>query len=293
MSSQPAGTDGEAGSGRSGFAIVLSLIQPGAGHFLVGQFRRGIVWAVAGLVVGSVLLATAHVSGWTLLLGVVLGLGVRIGTCVDAARGTHGRPRLVLVLGAWAALVAGDMIFSPSDGYLADVFGANRAKAFTIPSGSMLDTLLIGDYILVDRGAYRTRAPQRGDIIVFEFPRDETRRFIQRIIGVPGETLQVRGQQVVIDGRVIDETYTRFGGSGRQQGAVPGGVCAYAYGCEPLAIPPDAYFVMGDNRDDSQDSRYWGFVRRDKIIGKASIVYWSWDSDRHWLRWHRLGHRIS
>jgi signal peptidase I len=283
-----------ASSDRSTVAFILSLLQPGAGHFLVGRFRRGIAWAAAGTVVLAVMLSTMHMNGWTLLVGMLLSFGFRVASAVDAGTGTPGRPRWALVLGAWVALIAGEVIFSPAQGVLADYYGANRAKAFTIPSGSMLNTLLIGDYILVDRGAYRAGDPQRGDIVVFLYPRNEERRFIHRIIGVPGETLQVRGREVLIDGRVIDEPYTLFGGPGRRQGfATTAGTCAYPYGCDPIVIPPDSYFVMGDNRDNSQDSRYWGFVERDKIIGKASVVYWSWDGDRHWLRWDRLGHRIS
>jgi signal peptidase I len=176
-------------------------------------------------------------------------------------------------------------------------------QAFTIPSGSMMDTLLVGDYILVNKFLYgpevpltdyrlpALRPPARGDIIVFKYPQDEKRDFIKRIIGTPGDTVQVRGQQVFINGKPLDESYTRRNPSPLPHPATPT-FCGYAYACEPLIVPPDSYFVMGDNRDNSQDSRYWGFVKRDKIKGKAFLIYWSWDSDRHWLRWWRLGRYI-
>jgi signal peptidase I len=176
-------------------------------------------------------------------------------------------------------------------------------QAFTIPSGSMMDTLLVGDYILVNKFLYgpelplvdwrlpAIRDPRRGDIIVFKYPQDEKRDFIKRIVATPGERVQVRGHQVLVNGRPLQEPYTKFADSGGMRGAEP--YCGYAYGCESTLVPPDSYFVMGDNRDNSQDSRYWGFVKRDKIKGKAFLIYWSWDGDRHWLRWWRLANYIS
>jgi len=175
-------------------------------------------------------------------------------------------------------------------------------QAFTIPSGSMMDTLLVGDYILVNKFLFGPElpftathlpvlpAPQRRDIIVFKYPQDEKRDFIKRIIGVPGDTVQVRGNQVFVNGKPLDEPYVKANVSRPHLGTPP--YCGYAYGCEPTVVPPQSYFVMGDNRDNSQDGRYWGFVRRDKIKGKAFLIYWSWDSDKHWPRWLRLGHYI-
>ncbi|MGH7316735.1 MAG: signal peptidase I [Candidatus Rokuibacteriota bacterium] len=170
-------------------------------------------------------------------------------------------------------------------------------QAFTIPSGSMMDTLLIGDYILVNKFLFGAeipftdqhlpglRDPQRGDIVVFKYPNDEARDFIKRIIAVGGDTIQVRDNHVVLNGRPVEEPYVRPGSFA----APPSGQCGYAYGCDPLTVPAGAYFVMGDNRDNSQDSRYWGFVRREKIRGKAFLIYWSWNGEGHWLRWQRLG----
>jgi signal peptidase I len=186
---------------------------------------------------------------------------------------------------------------------LALVIRSLVVQAFTIPSGSMMDTLLVGDYILVNKFLYgpelplvdwrlpAIRDPRRGDIIVFKYPQDEKRDFIKRIVATPGERVQVRGHQVLVNGRPLQEPYTKFADSGGVRGGEA--YCGYAYGCEPTLVPPDAYFVMGDNRDNSQDSRYWGFVKRDKIKGKAFLIYWSWDGDRHWLRWWRLANYIS
>ena len=186
---------------------------------------------------------------------------------------------------------------------LALVIRALIVQAFTIPSGSMMDTLLIGDYILVNKFLYGAelplvewhtpglRSPHRGDIIVFKYPQDERRDFIKRVIGTPGDRIQVRGHQVFVNGRALVEPYTKFADPAFSRSAGDT-YCGYAYGCEPTVVPPDSYFVMGDNRDNSQDSRYWGFVKRDKIKGKAFLIYWSWDGDRHWLRWWRLGHYI-
>jgi signal peptidase I len=175
-------------------------------------------------------------------------------------------------------------------------------QAFTIPSGSMMDTLLVGDYILVNKFLYGPevpftdlrlpglRHPARGDIIVFKYPQDEKRDFIKRIVATGGESVQIKGHQVLVNGRALEEPYVKP----IDTPLPPGGqtYCGYAYGCEPTTVPADSYFVMGDNRDNSQDSRYWGFVKRDKIKGKAFLIYWSWDGDRHWLRWWRLGHYI-
>lgn len=175
-------------------------------------------------------------------------------------------------------------------------------QAFTIPSGSMMDTLLVGDYILVNKFLYGPeipyadwrlpgfREPHRGDIIVFKYPQDEKRDFIKRIVGAPGDVVQVRGNQVYVNGQAMVEPFVKHTSPPMTHGGQA--YCGYAYACEPTPVPADSYFVMGDNRDNSQDSRYWGFVKRDKIKGKAFLTYWSWDSDRHWLRWWRLGKYI-
>ena len=177
-------------------------------------------------------------------------------------------------------------------------------QAFKIPSGSMKNTLLIGDHILVSKFSYGThipneipfiniklfddivlfsRVPKRGDIIVFKFPKDETRDFIKRVIGLPGDKLKVRRQKVYINNKPYEDTHARHTDSPSDSPLVP----RDDFG--PILIPDDHVFVMGDNRENSQDSRYWGYLNVKKIRGKAQIIYWSWDRIENWVRFERFG----
>ena len=154
-------------------------------------------------------------------------------------------------------------------------------QAFTIPSGSMIPTLLVGDYILVNKFIYRFKDPQRGDVIVFKYPWDEKRDFIKRVVGMGGEEVVIKGHTVFVNGKPLGDPHAYFSDSTQTQ---------YEYG--PVMVPAGSYFVMGDNRDNSQDSRFWGFLKREKIRGKAFMIYWSWDSEKRWPRWNRLGKLI-
>ena len=177
-------------------------------------------------------------------------------------------------------------------------------QAFKIPSGSMENTLLIGDHILVSKFSYGTHipneipfintklfddivlfssVPERGDIIVFKFPKDETRDFIKRVIALPGDLLEVRRQKVFINNKPYEDARARHTESPSDSPLVP----RDDFG--PILIPEGHVFVMGDNRENSQDSRYWGYLNVKKIRGKALIIYWSWDRIDSWVRFERFG----
>jgi signal peptidase I len=151
---------------------------------------------------------------------------------------------------------------------LALVIRAFVVQAFKIPSGSMLPTLQIGDQILVNKFIYYFEPIRQGDIIVFKYPQDETRDFIKRVIALPGETLEVRGRQVLVNGVPLKEPYAVY-----SEGPSPPLLERAHLG--PLVIPPGKLFMMGDNRDHSMDSRVWGLLDIHKIKGKAFIVYFS------------------
>lgn len=138
-------------------------------------------------------------------------------------------------------------------------------QAFTIPSGSMLQTLQIGDYILVNKFIYDFTDPERGDIVVFKYPLDKDRDFIKRIIGLPGEVIKIKDGVVYINEKPISEDYVNHTIS----------EFSTTSNLNPRKIPLDSYFVMGDNRNNSMDSRIWGFLKRDLILGKAIIIYFS------------------
>ena len=165
-------------------------------------------------------------------------------------------------------------------------------QAFKIPTGSMERNLLIGDHLLVNKfvvGPVATRAErvlfpvkdvQRRDIIVFKYPEDPDRDFIKRVIGLPGETVQVRAKKVLINNKPLDEPYVHFEVpplAAPDRNEITSFDVRDEYG--PVTVPPRQYFVMGDNRDNSQDSRYWGFLPREYIKGKALIVYWSYEAE--------------
>lgn len=191
-------------------------------------------------------------------------------------------------------------------------------QAFKIPSGSMIPTLLIGDHILVSKLSYGVQwpsqckfqlafpplncyasqtivefgKPQRGDIIVFRFPEDEEKDFIKRIVGTPGDTVQVKNKVVLINGQPLDDkAFTQ-----RIDPGIIDGTINPRDNFGPVTVPEESYFVMGDNRDQSLDSRFWGYVREKKIRGKAFRIYWSWSGQgswTEWVRWERFGKAIQ
>jgi signal peptidase I len=168
---------------------------------------------------------------------------------------------------------------------LAFVIRTFGVQAFKIPSGSMENTLLIGDHLLVNKFIYGTRlpgtdkvflalrAPRRGDILVFKYPEDPGRDFIKRCLGVPGDVVEVREKQVYVNGRRQDEPYALH--HDLETLSPAGGKARDFYG--PVTVPADSFFMLGDNRDYSKDSRFWGFLPRKLVKGKAWVVYWPFD----------------
>ena len=183
------------------------------------------------------------------------------------------------------------------------LFGTTTlVQAFVIPTGSMEDTLLIGDHLLVDKLAYAPAGPvskfvlpyediRRGDIIVFRYPVDVTQTYVKRVVGVPGDRIRIVDKEVYRNGVKIPEPYvyhkTEYIDSYRDN--FPGipnarieepaqGMLEDSVLNGEVVVPPGCYFAMGDNRDSSFDSRYWGFVPRANIIGKPLIIYWSYDA---------------
>lgn len=173
-------------------------------------------------------------------------------------------------------------------------------QAFKIPSGSMKETLLIGDHILVNKFIYGVKVPylqttivpitnpKHGDIVVFKFPEDPTKDFIKRVIAVAGDVVEVRDKQVYVNRKLLNHDF----GIHTDSYIFPSSVQPRDnFG--PVVVPEKSIFVMGDNRDQSYDSRFWGFVNLKALKGKALMIYWSWDKENFGVRWNRIGHLLK
>ncbi len=173
-------------------------------------------------------------------------------------------------------------------------------QAFKIPSGSMKETLLIGDHILVNKFLYGVKLPfvsttiisykepQQGDIVVFKFPEDPDKDFIKRVVGVAGDVVEGRDKKIFVNHEPLNHDY----GIHKDSRIVPGNIQPRDnFG--PLVVPEKSLFVMGDNRDHSYDSRFWGFVNLKAVRGKAFLIYWSWDKSNFGVRWKRIGQMLK
>ena len=169
-------------------------------------------------------------------------------------------------------------------------------QAFKIPSESMVKTLLVGDHLLASKFSYGIKIPfthsyiykgsdpVKGDIIIFEYPNDPSVDYIKRIIGTPGDTIEVRNKLLFRNGEPVKESYIRF--------TEPDRIQPVRDNFGPITVPADKYFVMGDNRDNSMDSRFWGLVDRSAIRAKAWRIYWSWGGLGD-IRWDRIGKAVQ
>ena len=183
-------------------------------------------------------------------------------------------------------------------------------QAFKIPTGSMKPNLLVGDHLLVnkfifaptaspiERALLPMRPIERGDVIVFKFPEEPDRDFIKRVIGLPGDTLELKNQTIQINGMPLIEPYAHYLFPPVAAGQADSFDLRRKYG--PVTVPEGHYFMMGDNRDDSQDSRFWGFLPASYVKGRALFIYWSFDTPDDGsaptsflgVRWDRLLHQI-
>jgi signal peptidase I len=272
-------------------AGLLQVVIPGLGNVYAGRFSRGVVLhfllQLIPLLVVFVLLKLGGLVSILLFLAVaVFAFVFAIYDGVRCAKQAGGHYRLarynrvyVYLLFVVAALLLDQYVF----------LGFTRAYVFEASqtgSPSMEPTVLAGDRFLVDKTAYLLSGPQRGDLAVYhpqEFP---DLIFLKRIVGMPGETIELRDRVVFINGKKIEEPYVRFIEAADAKDGQRDSLAS-------TVIPPDAYFVMGDSRDNSNDSRYSGPVERKKIVGKAVTVFFSRDPQTGVVRWNRIGKVVN
>ena len=183
---------------------------------------------------------------------------------------------------------------------LALIIRTGVVQTFEIPSGSMEHTLEVGDYLLANKFIYgiklpfldyrlpKVRAPKRGDVVIFAYPKDPSQDFVKRLIGVPGDEIVIKDKQVFINGQPYASGHEIY----KDNQVLPASA-GPRDNFGPVVVPPGQYFMMGDNRDESYDSRFWGFVPESAIKGLAMVKYWSWVAGTWRVRWDRLGRIIS
>ena len=264
-------------------AVMLSILLPGLGHIYAKKTQKGVVLFVS-IMIAEFLFVTYLFSPHTrimigsVILGIVLVLfGVFIiidsflsaktynmsnNLTVDSKKGK----KVIIVIACLFFL----FVFNPGQSLIAFPLAmyvrGNIVQSFKVPTATMQPTLMVGDAILVDKAIYHKEEPKRGDVVVFVYPEDPRKNFIKRIVGMPGETLEIKNGKVLINGIPLTEP------------AMFGNIVYFnrgEYGAEGkvTTIPKDAYYVLGDNSVKSQDSRYWGFVPRQNLVGKAYKIY--------------------
>ncbi len=267
-------------------AVLLSFVLTGLGQMYAGRTKRGVALLSAGLLIPILLVLyyvrpSTRITSTQLLLLIPLVIGFALFVPIDAyfctkAWNAHRNLQRKITIGKRTLFIIGILfltfVFNPVELValgVAQYVRGNVAQAFKIPSSeAMAPTLVKGDRVLVDKAIYERSEPQRGDIIVFNYPGDPKRPFIKRLVGLPGETVEIRGSRLVINGAELQASAGRWAtlpyfnqGQYAQQG-------------QAVTVPPDSYFVLGDNSAASHDSRFWGFVPKQNLIGKAYKIFW-------------------
>jgi|GEM_PF-493216 len=297
-------------------AFILTQLCPGWGQIYNRDWKwLGITFVlVVSLTVYSTffLFDTLREIIIAVVLGLVLALALSVQAFVQAKhrpalerapidfRWWHVLFRVVVVYFGFAILM-----FAVPDFY--GVLMPTRLRSFQIPSESMVPNLLIGDRLVADGWAYWKKEPQRGDVVVFDYPKDPSVKYVKRLIGVPGDVVEFKEGELWLNGKIVPQRRTET----KQEESSKRGATEFLetlgenehvifriqpeynenYG--PMTVPEGKYFMSGDNRDRSSDSRFWGFVSRDQIIGRMAYIYFSWDSEANALRMERIGMQIK
>lgn len=273
-------------------AIVLTLFTIGLGHLYSGRARNGIY-----LFIGWLLAVTLIFSCFVLFppYGIVFGFVITISYLVyclaDSFKAAQAHQVLYkmkkynkwyVYLICWACA---SLVIQPA---LQSLLKNNICQTYKIPSAAMSSTLQPGDHIVCDKAIYKKSTPERGDIVIFPSPVDPSLDYAKRIIGLGGERIEIKDKKVFINNSPLNEPYTI-----NDSTKIFPGPISPRDNFGPFEIPADSVFLMGDNRDNSFDSRFWGAVKISTMKGKVLYAYWSWDSENSRVRWQRIGKHLE
>ncbi|MCK5100405.1 MAG: signal peptidase I [Desulfobacteraceae bacterium] len=268
-------------------AGLLSLIEPGLGQIYNGQARKGFIFLAIPLLLFPSIILCVLIDKILLflILFIIFAVAYYIIVAADAiltARKlkpdyTLKKYNKIIVYIGVAALVL--VVNTTVSSYIKN----NYVQAYKIPSTSNKPTLLVGDHILVDRNL-SAKNPDCGDIIVFKYPKDPTKDFVKRIVAIGGDVVEIYNKELLINNKAVEEDYIIHNDSN---------IYPTRDNFGPVTVPKNSYFVMGDNRDNSHDSRFWGFIEKSEIKGTVKNIYWSWDKKKFNARWNRIGLKVE
>ncbi|MCJ7602473.1 MAG: signal peptidase I [Desulfobulbaceae bacterium] len=274
-------------------AGLLTFLTIGLGHLYTGEARRGLILFFAQSILLAIFLPLVLLWPSLVIYGLlfIVGFAYFIYCLLDAVKIARENKfgyqlkkynKWYVYLACW---VVASLIIQP----ITEVsIKKNIIQAYKIPSGAMIPTLLPGDHILVDKFIYKNHEPQRGDIIIFPYPVNPSQAFVKRLVGLEGDKIEIKDKQLYIN----DEKYTESYIVNSDPNVMPAEV-APRDNFGPIVVPSGKYFVMGDNRDNSHDSRFWKFVEKSTVEGKVKSLYWSWDKEAFNVRWGRIGKSID
>ena len=271
-------------------AALLTLLGLGVGQVYNGEWRKAIVLNGIAVALFILVLLLVQSPAFALVLPVALvgGIGLLVFALVDAVLGSRKRSDSYelkpynRVLVYVAIIVIGGLVREAATLGLREGW----VQAFRIPSENMLPTLLVGDFLFVDRRA-SARTPGRGDVVVFRYPELPSRSYIKRVVAVGGDEVEVRDKTLYVNGQPREESFIQH-----IDPAVHPREFDPRDNFDPYTVPKGSYFVMGDNRDNSNDSRFWGPVDDSLMLGRVLGIYWSWDAGKGGPRWERVGTRV-
>jgi len=272
-------------------AGLLSLFWPGVGQVYNGQARKGIIYFLLQLLLMPLFLLSLDSSYVIIYVGllvtyaiilyfIVVGDSIYFSIKLGSDYQLKKYNKIIIYIG----LIVFVMAFSSSEKYFVR---HNYVQAYKVPAASMEPTLLIGDHILVDR-SMSGRNPKRGDIIVFEFPEDKRKAFVKRVVAVGGDVVAGKDKELYVNNKLVKDSYAVH----NEPYVIPASMNSRDnFG--PVTVPAGSYFVMGDNRDRSYDSRFWGCVAQSKIEGTVKNIYLSLDYKNNSVRWDRIGTKVK
>ncbi|MBT7087156.1 MAG: signal peptidase I [Desulfobacterales bacterium] len=276
-------------------AGLLSLLFPGLGHIYCGKAKHGIILyfclEIITLFAFAIILLPIPILNVAITVLIILSAYIcviidSVKTAKVAAEDYELKKynRWYVYIGV--ILITGLLI----DDSISWATKRYYIQSFKIPSGAMMPTVEIGDHIITNKFIYELKKPEHNDVIVFIPPHDPDKKYIKRVVGVEGDVVEIRDKQLYINNKKITGGYEIFSDPSIIPKSSTRGI---RDNFSPVIVPDDSYFVLGDNRDQSYDSRFWGFVNREAVKGKVQTTYWSWDKENTLVRWSRIGQIIK